>query len=231
MQKEGGILKTILVADDDRHVRYLIKELLMKEGFHVIEAVNGEIALTLLQNHLCELAIVDIMMPVMDGYQLTEEIRKNYDIPIILLTAKSQIEDKEKGYLSGTDDYLVKPFEPKELLFRVNALLRRYGKVMEANIRIGSMTINKKCYEIELKGKTYILPLKEFELLYYLASQPNQVFSRSQLIEQIWGMDYDGDERTVDVHIKRLRERFSIASDDFSIKTIRGIGYSLEANK
>ncbi|QED48247.1 response regulator transcription factor [Cytobacillus dafuensis] len=223
-------MKTILIADDDQHVRYLVKELLMKEGFQIVEAENGEKALEMLESKICELAIVDIMMPVMDGYKLTEEIRKSYDIPVVLLTAKSQIEDKEKGYLSGTDDYLVKPFEPKELLFRVNALLRRYGKVTETNIRIGSMFINKKSYEVEWNGKTYILPLKEFELLYYLASRPNQVFSRGQLIENVWGMDYEGDERTVDVHIKRLRERFAQAENDFSIKTIRGIGYSLEVS-
>lgn len=221
-------MKTVLVTDDDQHVRYLVKELLMKEGFRVVEATNGAEALELLKKHTCMLAIVDIMMPYMDGYELTEEIRKNYDIPVVLLTAKSQIEDKEKGFLSGTDDYLVKPFEPKELLFRVNALLRRYGKVSEANIRVGTMLINKKSYEVEWNGRIYILPLKEFELLYYLASHPNQVFNRGQLIEQVWGMDYEGDERTIDVHIKRLRERFTGASDDFSIKTIRGIGYSLE---
>ncbi|MED3572173.1 response regulator transcription factor [Cytobacillus praedii] len=224
-------MQTVLVTDDDQHVRYLVRELLMREGFRVIEAANGADALELLQQHACVLAIVDIMMPYMDGYTLTEEIRKTYDIPVVLLTAKSQIEDKEKGYLSGTDDYLVKPFEPKELLFRISALLRRYGKAGESNIKIGSILINKKSYEVEWKGKTIILPLKEFELLYYLASRPNQVFSRGQLIEQVWGMDYEGDERTVDVHIKRLRERFSDASDDLSIKTIRGIGYSVEAHK
>ncbi|WP_102274959.1 response regulator transcription factor [Cytobacillus massiliigabonensis] len=224
-------MQTILVTDDDQHVRYLVKELLMREGFKVIEAGNGAEALKMLHQHPCVLAIVDIMMPYMDGYTLTEEIRKTFDIPIVLLTAKSQIEDKEKGYLSGTDDYLVKPFEPKELLFRVNALLRRYGKAGELNIKIGSVLINKKSYEVEWNGKTFILPLKEFELLYYLASHPNQVFSRAQLIEQVWGIDYEGDERTVDVHIKRLRERFLKASDDFSIKTIRGIGYSLEVRK
>lgn len=224
-------MQSVLVTDDDQHVRYLVKELLMREGFKVIEASNGEEALELLQQHACVIAVVDIMMPYMDGYTLTEEIRRIYDIPIVLLTAKSQIEDKEKGYSSGTDDYLVKPFEPKELLFRVNALLRRYGKAGESNIKIGSILINKKSYEIDWNGKTFILPLKEFELLYYLASRPNQVFSRGQLIEQVWGMDYEGDERTVDVHIKRLRERFSKAFDDFSIKTIRGIGYSLEVHK
>lgn len=224
-------MQTILVADDDQHVRYLVRESLMREGFKVIEASNGVEALELLQQKSCVLAIVDIMMPYMDGYTLTEEIRKTYDLPVVLLTAKSQIEDKEKGYISGTDDYLVKPFEPKELLFRINALLRRYGKAGESNIKIGSLLINKKSYEVEWNGRTFILPLKEFELLYYLASHPNQVFSRGQLIEQVWGMDYEGDERTVDVHIKRLRERFTKASADLSIKTIRGIGYSLEVNK
>ncbi len=221
-------MKTILVTDDDKHVRYLVKELLMKEGFQVLEAANGLEAIELLEKQSCELAIVDIMMPNMDGYKLTEEIRKNYDIPVILLTAKSEIEDKEKGFLSGTDDYVVKPFEPKELLFRVNALLRRYGKATESNIRIGSMFINKKSYEVEIDGKTYMLPLKEFELLSYLATHPGQVFSRAQLIDQVWGMDYEGDDRTVDVHIKRLRERFTGIAGDFSIKTFRGVGYSLE---
>ena len=224
----GEMMKTVLVTDDDKHVRYIVKNLLMKEGFRVIEASNGTEALKWLEKDTCILAIVDIMMPYMNGYELTEEIRKNYDIPVLLLTAKSEIEDKEKGYLSGTDDYVVKPFEPKELLFRVNALLRRYGRALESNIRIGSMYINKKSYEVELSGKTYILPLKEFELISYLASHPNRVFSRSQLIEHVWGMDYDGDERTVDVHIKRLRERFSNTAHDFSIKTIRGVGYSME---
>ena len=221
-------MKTILVTDDDKHVRYLVKELLMKEGFHIIEAENGLMAMDLLEENVCELAIVDIMMPYMDGYQLTEEIRKNYDIPVVLLTAKGEIEDKEKGFLSGTDDYLVKPFEPKELIFRVNALLRRYGKATESNIRIGAMFINKKSYEVEHNGKTYLLPLKEFELLSFLATHPNQVFSRAQLIEKVWGIDYEGDDRTVDVHIKRLRERFTGTEKDFIIKTIRGVGYSLE---
>jgi two-component system, OmpR family, response regulator len=223
-------MKTILIADDDEHIRYLIKELLMKEGFRVMTAENGAESLDVLQKELCDLAIVDIMMPVMDGYLLTKEIRKSYDIPIILLTAKNLIEDKEKGFESGTDDYLVKPFEPKELIFRVNALLRRYGKTSEANISLGSLYINKKGYEIKINNKTYILPLKEFELLSFLASHPNQVFSRNHLIEKIWGLDFEGDERTIDVHIKRLRERFTSIAEDFSIKTVRGIGYSLEVH-
>ena len=200
----------------------------MKEGFKTIAAENGLVALDFLQKELCDLAIVDIMMPVMNGYLLTTEIRKEYDIPIILLTAKSQIEDKEKGFESGTDDYLIKPFEPKELIFRVNALLRRYGKSGEANIKVGTLYINKKSYEVKINNKTFMLPLKEFELLTFLATHPNQVFSRGHLIEKIWGHDFEGDERTVDVHIKRLRERFANIAEEFTIKTIRGVGYSLE---
>ncbi|WP_066061958.1 response regulator transcription factor [Neobacillus soli] len=221
-------MKTILIVDDDEHIRNLVKGLLMKEGYLVINAENGAEALETLKRDVCDLAIVDIMMPVMDGYLLTTEIRKAYDIPIILLTAKSQIEDKEKGYESGTDDYLIKPFEPKELIFRVNALLRRYGKTNEANINLGSLYINKKSYEVKIKNKTFMLPLKEFELLTFLATHPNQVFSRGHLIEKIWGLDFEGDDRTVDVHIKRLRERFANVAEDFAIKTIRGVGYSLE---
>ncbi|MDQ6599190.1 response regulator transcription factor [Bacillus salipaludis] len=221
-------MKTIIAADDDVNILNLIKGLLTKEGFKVVTAKNGGEALKVLETDLCDLAIVDIMMPVMDGYSLTREIRKHYDIPVILLTAKSQIEDKEKGFESGTDDYLVKPFEPRELIFRVNALLRRYGKTSEANISLGSLYINKKGYEVKINQKTYMLPLKEFELLSFLAEHQNQVFSRSHLIEKIWGLDFEGDERTVDVHIKRLRERFNTIEKDFSIKTIRGVGYSLE---
>lgn len=221
-------MKKILIVDDDVYIRNLVTSLLMKEGFKTIAAENGRAALELLNKEDCDLAIVDIMMPVMNGYLLTSEIRKEYDIPIILLTAKSQIEDKEKGFESGTDDYLIKPFEPKELIFRVNALLRRYGKSGEANIKVGTLYINKKSYEVKINNKTFMLPLKEFELLSFLATHPNQVFSRGHLIEKIWGHNFEGDERTVDVHIKRLRERFANIAEDFTIKTIRGVGYSLE---
>ena len=221
-------MKTILIADDDDYIRSLVKDILMREGYKVLVAENGAAALETLNTELCDLAVVDIMMPVMDGYELTSEIRKIYDLPIILLTAKSQIEDKEKGFESGTDDYLIKPFEPKELIFRVNALLRRYGNASETNINLGSLYINKKGYEVKINNKTFMLPLKEFELLTFLATHPNQVFSRGHLIEKIWGLDFEGDERTVDVHIKRLRERFASIANDFAIKTIRGVGYSLE---
>lgn len=225
-------MKNILIVDDDAHILKLIEIHLTEKGFKVLQAKDGMEALGILTKQRCHLAVVDVMMPYLNGYELTKEIRKQYDIPVILLTAKNQIEDKEQGFHSGTDDYLVKPFEPKELIFRIQALLRRYEKHLdETFIRLGSTVINKESYEVRIGERTFILPLKEFELLYFLCSNPMKVLSRDFLIEQIWGLDYEGDERTVDVHIKRLRERFSNLTDDFQIKTVRGIGYRLEARR
>lgn len=222
-------MKKILIVDDDINILQLVNIHLSEAGYRVFQAKDGTEALEVLSREACDLAVVDVMMPFIDGYTLTREIRKKYDIPVILLTAKNQIEDKEEGFRSGTDDYLVKPFEPKELTFRIEALLRRYNKQLdESIIHLGRTTINKKNYEVQIGDRTIILPLKEFELLYFLSSNPMQVFTREHLIEQIWGIDYEGDERTVDVHIKRLRERFSKMTDDFQIKTIRGVGYLLE---
>lgn len=225
-------MTNILIVDDDINIVNLVNIQLSNQGYHVLQAKDGIEALGILKKEACDLAVVDVMMPFMDGFALTSEIRQQYDIPVLLLTAKNQIEDKEKGFQAGTDDYLVKPFEPKELVFRIKALLRRYDhQVDESILRIGSTTINKKSYEVQIGNRTLLLPLKEFELLYYLVSNPKQVFSREHLIEQIWGMDYEGDERTVDVHIKRLRERFSKLTDDFQIKTVRGVGYLLEVQR
>ncbi|UFU00278.1 response regulator transcription factor [Radiobacillus kanasensis] len=225
-------MTNILIVDDDVNILKLVDIHLTEEGFTVLSAKDGTEALSMLKKVTCDVAVVDVMMPFMDGFSLTKEIRKTYDIPVILLTAKNQIEDKEKGFQSGTDDYLVKPFEPKELIFRIKALLRRYDKhAEEMIIRLGRTTINKNNYEVQIGNRTLLLPLKEFELLYFLTSNPMQVFSREHLIDQIWGMDYEGDERTVDVHIKRLRERFSEWTDDFQIKTVRGVGYLLEAKR
>jgi DNA-binding response OmpR family regulator len=220
------------MVDDDINILKLVDIQLSKLGYQVFQAKNGMEALEILKKQACNLAVVDVMMPYMDGYALTKEIRTQYDIPVILLTAKSEIEDKERGFQAGTDDYLVKPFEPKELIFRIKALLRRYDHQQdESMLRIGGTTINKKSYEVQIGKRTLLLPLKEFELLYYLVSNPKQVFSREHLIEQIWGLDYEGDARTVDVHIKRLRERFSNVTEDFQIKTVRGVGYFLEAQR
>ncbi|MCK6208451.1 response regulator transcription factor [Bacillus infantis] len=222
----------ILIVDDDVNVVTLLDIHLSEQGYTVYKTKDGLQALEILNKEVCDLAVVDVMMPFMDGYTLTKEIRSRFNIPIILLTAKSQIEDKEQGFQAGTDDYLVKPFEPKELSFRIKALLRRYdNKTDESILRIGSTSMNKQSYEVVTGNRTLLLPLKEFELLYFLMSKPMQVFTRDQLIERIWGLDYEGDERTVDVHIKRLRERFSKLTDDFQIKTVRGVGYSLEARR
>lgn len=219
---------TILTVDDDPHIRELLRFYLQKEGYKTIEAADGEEALGHLEERRVQLAIVDIMMPNVDGYELCREIRSYYDIPVLMVTAKGEISDKEKAFAAGTDDYIVKPFEPKEILFRIKALLRRFQLVNEEVIHIGNTIINRKSYEVKSNGKSMTIPLKEFELLTQLASYPNRIFTREQLIALVWGNDFEGNDRTVDVHIKRLRERFADNEEDFSIKTIRGLGYKLE---
>lgn len=219
---------TVLIVDDDPHIRELLRFYLRREGYQALEAEDGKKALVVLEKEQIHLAIVDIMMPNMDGYELCKEIRAFYDIPVMMLTAKGEIIDKEKAFLAGTDDYVVKPFEPEEVLFRMKALLRRFHMINQEEIRLGQTVIDRKSYEIYTRGKVIILPLKEFELFAQLASFPNRIFTREQLIELVWGNDFTGNDRTVDVHIKRLRERFS--KDDFTIQTVRGLGYKIEVN-
>ncbi|WP_313894344.1 response regulator transcription factor [Psychrobacillus sp.] len=221
----------ILAVDDDVHTLDLISIYLSQTGYRVIKATNGQEGIDSIEKEIPDLAIVDVMMPVMDGLALTKLIREQYDFPVLLLTAKGRLEDKEKGYLAGSDDYLVKPFEPKELLFRIRAILRRYDKTSDANIQVGNMLINRKSFEVQVGDETLVLPLKEFELLSKLASKPNHVFTRDQLIEAVWGIDFEGDEQTLSVHIKRIRERFSKILTNVEIKTVRGIGYKLEGTK
>lgn len=218
----------ILAVDDDIHTLELISIYLSQSGYRVIKAINGKEGLDILEYELPDLAIIDVMMPIMDGFQLTKIIREQYNIPVLLLTAKGKLEDKEKGYIAGSDDYLVKPFEPKELLFRIRAILRRYDKTSDVNIRIGNMLINRKSFEVQVGEEVLVLPLKEFELLSKLASKPNQVFTRDQLIETVWGVDFEGDEQTLSVHIKRVRERLTKLETEIQITTVRGIGYKLE---
>ncbi|MGM9987423.1 MAG: response regulator transcription factor [Bacillaceae bacterium] len=220
----------LLVADDDAHIRELLRYYLTKEGYVVHLASDGKEAIRILASTPCHLAIVDVMMPKLTGWEVCEQIRKEYDIPVILLTAKGELEDKAKGFKLGTDDYVVKPFEPEELLFRVKALLRRYKLDIDKVIELGNTVIDSLKYEVRIDDEQLILPLKEFQLLYHLASHPGRTFTREQLIEALWGIDFDGDSRTVDVHIKRLREKLSAKTTAFSIKTIRGLGYKLEAN-
>jgi DNA-binding response OmpR family regulator len=213
----------ILIADDDPFIRELVRKILQNGGFEAVEASDGREALEKLNG--CDCAIVDIMMPKIDGYQLVEKLRKYYEnLPVLMLTAKSGLPDKAKGFELGADDYLTKPFEGEELLMRVKALLRRYKIASSQIITIGKLTIDRNGFSVN--GET--IPLKEFELLFKLASSPGRTFSRDKLIEDVWGYDFDGNERTLDVHIGRLRERFPEEEYGFKITTVRGIGYKIE---
>lgn len=218
----------ILVADDDPHISKLISVYLRKEGFEVFSASDGDEALELLEAEPIQLAVIDVMMPKMDGYELCREIRSYYEIPVLMVTAKGEPEDKMKGFQLGTDDYVVKPFDPMELVMRVKALLRRYKINSSSKLSVGDLNMDSSTNEAEANGQGLHLPRKEFRILFQLASYPKKIFTRNQLIEEFWGVDYDGDERTIDVHIKRIRERLKSADSSVKISTVRGIGYRLE---
>lgn len=218
----------IVVADDDANIRELVSLFLKREGYQVIEAIDGVDALEKLESIRADLAIIDVMMPRMDGWALCAALRASYDIPLLMLTAKGETSQKVKGFELGADDYMVKPFDPPELIVRVKALLKRYRIASSQTVEFGGIIMNQTDFNMSANGETVTLPPKEFELLFKLASYPGKTFSRDQLIEQIWGMDYEGDERTVDVHIKRLRDRFPEEQYRFRIVTIRGLGYRLE---
>ncbi|MFB8373893.1 response regulator transcription factor [Paenibacillus taichungensis] len=221
-------MNTILVVDDDSHIRKLIRIYLETNQFSVVEAPDGQEALNILSHTKIDLAIVDVMMPHVDGIELTEDIRSYMDIPILMVTAKGESKDKVRGFNAGSDDYLVKPFDPVELILRVKSLMKRYNKISSNVIHIGGATINLSNLTVDAGAQSVELKKKECELLFVLASLPGQIFTRTQLIEDIWGIDYEGDERTVDVHIKRLRERLE-PIPELIISTIRGLGYRLES--
>ncbi|MGO4729493.1 response regulator transcription factor [Paenibacillus sp. 1295] len=220
-------MNTILVVDDDSHIRKLIRIYLEKNQFSVLEAADGQEALDMLSHTKVDLAIVDVMMPRIDGIELTEDIRSYLDIPILMVTAKGESKDKVRGFNAGSDDYLVKPFDPVELILRVKSLLKRYNKSSSNIIQISGVTIDLGNLMVVADGQTIELKKKECELLFSLASSPGKIFTRTQLIDDLWGIDYEGDERTVDVHIKRLRERLEPVPE-LVISTIRGLGYRLE---
>lgn len=221
-------MSKLLIVDDDPHMRELARVFLQNEGFDIFEAVDGVEALLMLETVTVDMVILDIMMPNMDGWELCRQLRAAYDLPILMLTAKGETADKVQGFQLGTDDYLVKPFEPLELVVRVKALLKRYRIATSQIIQIGELLMNRKTFEVTVRGTPLTLPLKEFELLFKLASYPGQTLSRDRLIEAIWGYSFEGNERTLDVHINRLRERFPEAQHSFKITTIRGLGYRLE---
>lgn len=222
-------MSKILVVDDDPNIRELVRVFLQNEGFTVYEAADGMDALTQLESLKADLTILDVMMPNMDGWELCRELRASFDMPLLMLTAKGETTQKVKGFDLGADDYLVKPFEPLELVARVKALLKRYRIAASQTIQIGALLMDRKTFEVTVRGERLTLPLKEFELLFKLASYPGQTLARERLIEEIWGYDFEGNERTLDVHINRLRERFPEAQHSFKITTIRGLGYRLEA--
>lgn len=221
----------VLIVDDDEHIVELIKLYIEKEGFTAVTARNGVQAVEKFKTEMPAIVILDVMMPEMDGWQVCREIRKISETPIIMLTAKGETFDKVLGLELGADDYMVKPFETKELVARVKAVLRRTETKETAHdkeITFQNLSINLSNYELKIKGKIIEIPPKELELLYFLASNPNRVFTREQLLEEVWGFDYFGDSRTVDVHIKRLREKLEGVEANWQLKTVWGVGYKFE---
>lgn len=218
-------MTTIMVVDDEINTRLLMEKVLKREGFEVILAANGKIAISKLEKHKIDLAIIDIMMPVIDGYHLTEYIKKIYpNLPIIMVTAKETIEDKTKGFHLGIDDYMVKPISFDELVLRIYALLRRANISAKRKIVIKNTTLDYDTLTVTTPNHNVELSKKEFLLLFHLLSYPGKIFTRQQLMENVWDMDTTSDDHTVDVHINRLRNKFK-DNNDFEIVTIRGLGY------
>ena len=230
------MMDKILVADDDLNICELLRLYLEKEGFEVVMAHDGEEAVAKFESEKPSLILLDIMMPKLDGWQVCRQIRQKSGCPIIMLTAKGETFDKVLGLELGADDYVVKPFDTKEIVARIKAVLRRSGpagttggEVKEVNY--DKLSVNMTRYELKVDGKVIDAPPKELELLFHLASNPNRVFTRDQLLDEVWGFEYYGDSRTVDVHIKRLREKLEGVSDQWSLKTVWGVGYKFEVKE
>lgn len=217
----------ILVVEDDTTIREMFCAVLKENGFHPIQASNGEEALRIMENQFIDLVISDIMMPKMDGYELTRQIRSiNNSLPILMITAKDGTFFKQEGFLSGTDDYMVKPIDVNEMIWRVKALLRRSQSIHDHQLTIGSTVFSADSYTVVYDEKKIILPPKEFNLLYLLANSPNRTFTRIQLMNEVWGYETEAATHTLEVHISRLREKFK-DNRDFDIVTIRGLGYKV----
>lgn len=219
---------TILIVDDDKNIRYVMKERLELEKYTVITAKDGEEALDVLDNNHVDLVIVDIMMPRLNGYEFTEELRiVNQDLPVLMISAKHLPEDRKKGFISGIDDYMTKPIDSEELLLHIKALLRRAKMVNEQKLQIGEITLDYNTQMVIRGDEKIELPQKEFMLLFKLLSSPNQIFTRLQIMDEIWGYDCDTTADTVTVHISRLRKRFE-GWQEFELKAIKGLGYKAE---
>lgn len=223
--------RKVLIVEDDNNIAELLHLYLEKEGFETQVASDGGKGVEQFRSFHPELVLLDIMLPVMDGWSVLKRIRETDQTPVIMLTAKGETVDKVQGLEGGADDYIVKPFEMKEVLARIHAVLRRYGGEggeTEKKISFEKLVINLDSYELIVDGKRVDTPPKELELLYHLAASPNRVFTRNQLLDEVWGFDYFGDSRTVDVHIKRLREKLEGISEQWSLKTVWGVGYKFE---
>ena len=226
-------MEKILIVDDDKNICELLRLYIEKEGFEACLAYNGKDALAKLAAEKPDLMVLDVMMPELDGWQVCREVRKVSDIPIIMLTAKSETFDKVLGLELGADDYVTKPFDSKEIVARIKAVLRRTGSKQAGNdvkeVTYDKLSVNLTRYELKVDGKVVDTPPKELELLFHLASNPNRVYTRDQLLDEVWGFEYYGDSRTIDVHVKRLREKLEGVSDKWCLKTVWGVGYKFEA--
>ena len=228
-------LEKILIVDDDTNICELLRLYIEKEGFNVIIANDGATAVKMFREQQPDLMLLDIMLPKLDGWQVCREIRKTSDKPIIMLTAKGETFDKVLGLELGADDYIVKPFDTKEVVARIKAVLRRVGASAPVaavqEVQYEKLLINLTNYELRVNGVQVDTPPKEMELIYHLASNPNRVYTRDQLLDEVWGFDYYGDSRTVDVHVKRLREKLEGVSDKWELRTVWGVGYKFETKE
>ena len=224
--------RKVLIVEDESNIAELLHLYLEKEGFKTAVAPDGGKGMELFRSFQPDLVLLDIMLPVLDGWGVLKKIREQENTPVIMLTAKGELADKVTGLEEGADDYIVKPFEMKEVLARIHAVLRRFGGEAEEEngkrLSFDKLTVDLDSYELTVDGKKVDTPPKELELLYHLASAPNRVFTRNQLLDEVWGFDYFGDSRTVDVHIKRLREKLENVSDQWRLKTVWGVGYKFE---
>ena len=224
--------KKILIVEDEANIRELLRLYLEREGYTVLEAENGVEGIKKWKSDKPDMLLLDVMMPVMDGWAVCREIRAESDVPIIMLPAKGETADRVSGLEMGADDYIVKPLEMPEVIARVRAVFRRMAPDdAPEKLSFDNLVIDKQAYDLVIKGKRVDAPPKEIELLYFLASSPNRVFTRAQLLDDVWGFDYFGDTRTVDVHVKRLREKLEGVSDKWELKTVWGVGYKFETKE
>lgn len=227
-------VEKILVVDDDLNICELLRLYLTKEGYNVVIVNDGVSAVTMFQEESPNLVLLDIMLPKLDGWQVCREIRKFSETPIIMLTAKGEVFDRVLGLELGADDYVVKPFDTKEIVARIKAVLRRSASSASEEVKevhYDKLSINLTNYELKVNGVQIDTPPKEMELIFHLAKNPNRVFTRDQLLDEVWGYDYYGDSRTVDVHVKRLREKLEGASDKWELRTVWGVGYKFETKE